>query len=451
MGLVVADVELLEVADEWTLVAIDLLARRDPALLEDRAQIAALPAADLEGLRAARMERAPSGGRVASGICRAAGRAGAPCRVGLGDRADQRLRVRVLGVREDLVDGRDLHYPARYMRSPRGRRRTSRSRGRDVDIGLSPSRFLRSISRSMIFARTLMSSIETGCCDEQVGAEDDRRGRSRRARLAADRSLGRLSAEPLHGARRRQAPGSPDLRLGLGVALGQLVDLQRVRQRRLERHTGFERRVRVLEDHLQVPALGRSWRSTARPSPRRRSFDEPDRPHEPEQRAAQRCLAGPDSPTRTEHLALAQVERNAVDGLHEPPPRPSGATGTSRAARSAPRGRGPPSSFAERPRSCLLRRRERLALDRRLHAGRDVLALVQPALGPACRARGRGRRRIWTAQTFIASGQRGWEPAGRRRVHQIRRRARDRVQRRRQRARSSTAAARASTGATAWS
>src|SRR5689334_21698485 len=46
--LVVAGVELLEVADERTLGVVEVLAALHPALLEDRPQVPRLPAADVE-------------------------------------------------------------------------------------------------------------------------------------------------------------------------------------------------------------------------------------------------------------------------------------------------------------------------------------------------------------------------------------------------------------------
>src|SRR5262245_56948965 len=49
---VVRELELLELADQRALGAVDLLALLEPALLERRAQVAALPAARPEGLRA---------------------------------------------------------------------------------------------------------------------------------------------------------------------------------------------------------------------------------------------------------------------------------------------------------------------------------------------------------------------------------------------------------------
>ena len=81
------------------LALVVVLGEPRPALLEQRPQVAGLPAADLERLRAARVERAAErrDDRVGNLAARQVARDGA-ARVGLGDRAQQRLRVGVLGV-----------------------------------------------------------------------------------------------------------------------------------------------------------------------------------------------------------------------------------------------------------------------------------------------------------------------------------------------------------------
>ena len=92
-----------DVADDAPFLLELVLAVRDPVPLEQVAQVPALPAADLEGLRAARMERAAKwrtrGVRNLSPwqVARDALR-----RVRLRDRLEQRLGVGMLGIGVDL-------------------------------------------------------------------------------------------------------------------------------------------------------------------------------------------------------------------------------------------------------------------------------------------------------------------------------------------------------------
>ena len=82
---------------------------------------------------------------------------------------------------------------------------------------------------------------------------------------------------------------------------------------------GFERAGRVLEDHLHgaahLRAASRSPTGVAVERDRaRRRLDEPD------DRADQRRLAAPGLADEGDDLAAADVEVDAVDGPHGPPP-----------------------------------------------------------------------------------------------------------------------------------
>ena len=143
-----------------------------------------------------------------------------------------------------------------------------------------------------------------------------------------ERSLGRREANCSTGARSTSSSASRTFASRLGVALGQLVDLQRVRERGLQRHPRVQRRVRVLEDHLQVPALrAQLTLGQADELLAAQLHAAAGRAHEPEQRAAERRLARARLADQAEHLALVEVERDAVDGLH----RAAAAAGEARA------------------------------------------------------------------------------------------------------------------------
>ena len=105
--------ERREVADERPLRLVLHLRLERPARLEQVAQVARLPAANLERKRAAGVERAAARrpGRVGDLASREVAR-DAPARVGLGNRPEQRLRVRVLRILVDRLRRADLDDPA---------------------------------------------------------------------------------------------------------------------------------------------------------------------------------------------------------------------------------------------------------------------------------------------------------------------------------------------------
>jgi len=157
---------------------------------------------------------------------------------------------------------------------------------------------------------------------------------------------------------------------------------------------------------------------------------------------------------QAQHLAFAQVERDAVDRLH----RPAAAPGDARAERavqgvvdlesrtsiSVPVARSAATSEATAA-ITPLRDGQGLALERRVAARGDLVARAQPALRAAVAAEVDQGRPVGRADAHgvVAARVEAARPA---RVDEVRRRARDRVQRRRPTARSSSAAARASTG-----
>ena len=202
----VADLELLEVAEQAALGRVGLLARVRPALVEDRPQVAALPAAGPERLRAARVERAAQRRRRRVGHL--AARQVARERlvgVGLRDRADQRLRVRVLGLVEDLLDGPDLDDPAEvHDRHAVAEELRAGQVVRDVDVR-QPEPVLEVDHEVEDLRPHAHVEHRDGLVgDHQVGAEDDR-PRDRGALLLAAGEVARAA-----GARTaRPAPGRP--------------------------------------------------------------------------------------------------------------------------------------------------------------------------------------------------------------------------------------------------
>ena len=107
-----------------------------PAGLEKISEVARLPAADLEGPRTARMERAPERrarriGHLASGeVAR-----NAPAGIRLGYRAEQRLRVWVLRILVDRLRRPDLDDSAEVEdRDPVAEELRRRKVVRDVEV-----------------------------------------------------------------------------------------------------------------------------------------------------------------------------------------------------------------------------------------------------------------------------------------------------------------------------
>ena len=289
--------------------------------------------------------------------------------------------------------------------------------------------------------------------DQQVGPDDDR-ARDRGALLLAARQVAREArGEPLDGREADELERLADLRLGLGVALGELVDLQRVRERGLQRHPGIQRRVRVLEDHLQVPAL-RPQLPLLQPGQLLAAQLHAARRSAARARAARGRASSCPSPTRRPARAPRPHGGRTTRRRRPSPSRRRGrsaASGTCRAARSRPRGRGPRSGSAvatARHASSATASASR-SIGASIPA-RDVLALVQPALRAARRAGGDRRRPRVSRRPSSRPGSAGGSgrPAAGRRGPAARPGS---SAARWSRARSSSAAARASTGATAWS
>ena len=105
---------------------------------------------------------------------------------------------------------------------------------------------------SRIFARTLMSSIETGSSATSRTRVEDDRPRDHRSLLLSSREIRRVLVHELLGG--RQSDGLESLRDTASklVAATRSVDLEGVADRLLDRHRRIERRVRILEDDLHA-------------------------------------------------------------------------------------------------------------------------------------------------------------------------------------------------------
>ena len=317
---------------------------------------------------------------------------------------------------------------------------------------------MRSIIRSRIFARTLMSSIETGSsATSRSGPRMIARAIAARCFWPPERSPGYLSTKLRRRREADQLEGLGDLRRRLARVPGRACGTAAGRDRGSDRHRRVQRRVRVLEDHLQVPAQRPNSRSLQAGEllalELARALAGGD---EAEQRAPERRLARARLADEPEHLALAQVEADPVDGLHR-----------ARLAAAQARANEPCSGEVDLEvadldqgvaasarvgvaTSRFLRDGERLALERLAAAGGDlVLGPVQPALRAARRPRGRDSDRLTAARRPASrpgsAGGSGTPAAGRRGPA-----ARPGWSAARwSTARSSSAAARASTGARA--
>ena len=189
--------------------------------------------------------------------------------------------------------------------------------------------------RSRIFARTLMSSIETGSsATSRSGPTMIERAIAARCFWPPERSAGRLEAKRSTGARPTSSSVS---RTFASVSASPLVSLwifNGCASAVASVIPGFSDACGSWKTICRYRRFGRSWRSVRPTSSSPRSFTLPaGRPHQPEQRPAERRLAGARLADQPEHLALAEVERHAVDGLH----RAAAATGQPRAERPVQR------------------------------------------------------------------------------------------------------------------
>ena len=138
VALTAAVVEVGEVADHRPLLVVRCVRAR-PVLLDQGPQVARLPAALRRRPRgSAGGTSSPAGGSAASGISpRGRSRGHHPVRVGLGDRREQRLGVRVPGVGEDLRRSAPISTTRpRYMIAIRSQKYFARGQVvGDVDVG----------------------------------------------------------------------------------------------------------------------------------------------------------------------------------------------------------------------------------------------------------------------------------------------------------------------------
>ena len=344
--------------------------------------------------------------------------------VGVRDRREQRLRVRVLGVGEDLLGRPDLDDPAEvHDRDPVAEELRAGQVVGDVDVGevellLEVEHQLQDLGPHA----TCRASRSARRPPARSGPMMIARAITTRCFCPPDRSRGYLSgtARPARGPTRSRASMTLARR-----SLGRLhaVDAERVADASRSVMAGFS------------AALG-SWKTicTSRadlPQPRRHIVGdvlalEADRPvgrgSETQQRAAQRRLAAAALADQPDDLALVQRQVDAVDRL-------DGA----RVATEQPRERA--SAQVEVHREVLMSMTSRLRWPRGRRRGQASSATVssscssgcvppsgiwssragQPALDPAA-ARGRCRPGSWSAQTFMASGTgdgSGSRPAGR--------------------------------------
>src|SRR3954447_2911461 len=307
----------LEVAEDLALALVLLGAELRPTSLEQLAEVARLPAADLERVGAPRVERAAE--RWARGGGDLAARQVArdrPQRVRLGDRPQQRLRVRVLGVGVDRLRRPDLDDPAEvHDRDPVAEELRGREVVRDVEVGQVEVALQREHQLQDLRADAHVEHRDRLVRDEQHRVEDDR-PRDHRALLLAPREVARVLVEEL--VRRREADVLERVghtRARLGAALRQAVDRQRVAHRLADGHRRVQGGVRVLKDDLHPPPV---LAQVAFAQLRHVASLEDDaaarRLDEAEQRAAQRRLAAARLAHEAEHLSLAQVEGDIVDG-----------------------------------------------------------------------------------------------------------------------------------------
>ena len=312
---------MVEVAERRRVGVVGVRRLSGPVLLDDRAQVARLPAAGRGRLGAAGVERAAQ--RRVGGVGDLAARQVAgdhPLGVGIGDRLQQRLRVGVARVAEDLLGGADLHDPPEvHDRDPVAEELRRRQVVGDVDVG-EPELVLQ-VEHQLedLRAHAHVEHRDRLVGHQHLGLEDDG---------ARDHGPLLLPAGEVGGVLRQVGlgRGEPHALEGLRHPLAQLgtlrhaVDLERVPHPLLDRHRRVERRAGVLEDHLQVGAqlaqlLG-GHRGDLEVAPAAVVGDRPlRRRHQPEQGPPERGLAAAGLADQAEHLAAVQGEVDAVDGL----------------------------------------------------------------------------------------------------------------------------------------
>src|SRR4051812_49126212 len=279
--------------------------------LLDRAHLLALPAARVEPARGRRVRRAR---HVAAEYLTAALSARARHRHGRQQRARvrvARMRVEGLAVR-DLDDLAEVHHGHAVAHVPHDGEVVRDEHDRQPQLALEVAQQVQDLR--------LDRHVESGhrlVRDDQLRVERERARHPDALALAA-RELVReavvvLGVEPdlLH--QLLHAPLAPAL------ALVDVVDLERVGDDRADRLARVERRVRVLEDHLhlapqRLQLLAVEPRDVA-PAVLDRAAR---RVEQARDQARGRALAAAGLPHDPERLALHDVERHAVDGMHRP-------------------------------------------------------------------------------------------------------------------------------------
>ena len=291
--------------------------------------------------------------------------------------------------------------------------------------------------------------------DQQIGADDDRprdRGAlllaaGEIARVARRRTARRARGRPAR-ASRGPSPASRRRRWSsLWICSGCASAV-------CERHPRVQRRVRVLEDHLQVPAL-RAQLALGQPGELLAAQLDAARRSGARARAARgrasSCRSRTRRPGRAPRPRAGRTRRRRRPSRSRRRGR-SGASGTSRAARNGPRGRGPPSASLDATAA-------RHASSATASASRSSGASSPAGMSSRLCSQHSERR---AGPVATVGGH--WLGAD---LHRVRAARVEAARRRRvargpaarpgssaapsSRARSSSAAARASTGATAWS
>ncbi len=288
-----------------------------PVRLDQRAKVPRLPAADRGRLAAARMERAAERrvGRVRHLTARQVARYLA-AGVGIRDRAQQRLRVRVPGVGEDLLGRPDLDDPAEvHDRDPVAEVLRAGQVVGDVDVG--QSEVLLEVEHQLedLRAHRHVEHRDRLVRDQHARAGDDRARDDDALLLPAGQVARVLLQEQLDRRQPDPLERVDDLRAAFARG-AHAVHAQGVADRLLHGHRRVEGGVRVLEHHLDVLA------ERAQPAPAQLGevlVLERDRAGggrgESEERAAQGRLPASALPDQPHDLAAPQLQVDAVDGL----------------------------------------------------------------------------------------------------------------------------------------
>ena len=194
--------ERREVADDRPLRLVLHLRLERPARLEQVSQVARLPAAHLERKGTAGVERAAARrpGRVGNLSSRKV-TGDAPARVGLGNRPEERLRVRVLRILVDHLRRADLDDPAEIENRDavaeelRGREVVRDVEVREVELALEVEHQLEDLR-----PHAHVEHRDGLVRDEQRGIEDDR-PRDHRPLLLSPREVRRVLVHVLLGRR----------------------------------------------------------------------------------------------------------------------------------------------------------------------------------------------------------------------------------------------------------